>query len=60
MSPRYIWRGIEEDVGSSNKLEKISREMASELRCFADTDDKIVQCLRSRSLSEILQTYKVG
>lgn len=54
MSPRYIWRAIEDEDGASNELENISRKMASELRCVAESDDKVVQCLRGRPLAEIL------
>ncbi|XP_026319419.1 carboxylesterase 1C [Hyposmocoma kahamanoa] len=58
MSPLNIWRTLDKDIDvNATEVERISLEMARSLGCSSDTDQEILQCMRARSIADIMSLY---
>lgn len=60
MSPRNIWKTLDKDIDvNATEVERISLEMARILGCTSDVDQEILQCMRARSIADIMSLYSV-
>lgn len=61
MSPIDIWKLIDEQRDKDVlKASDSSRKVALSLGCTSTLDEDILNCMRTRSLSDILSTYSVN
>ncbi|XP_023939521.1 pyrethroid hydrolase Ces2a [Bicyclus anynana] len=56
MSPNNIWKAIEKDDQNYYSTEKKFQTMIKSLNCLRDSENEILQCLRSQSLSNIFRS----
>ncbi|XP_072943817.1 acetylcholinesterase-like [Epargyreus clarus] len=55
MSPRDAWKILDKHISlNTSEVEKISREIASFLGCSSKSDREILQCMRARPVSDIV------
>ncbi|XP_013135083.1 PREDICTED: carboxylesterase 1C isoform X2 [Papilio polytes] len=55
MSPRNMWRAIDTGLNiNATQVERISRSIAEALECSGTTDREILNCMRSRSITDII------
>lgn len=60
MSPQNIWKAIEKSIPQNNSLaETLSRKIVHSLGCSNNNDNEILQCLKIRSLTDLMALYKV-
>lgn len=60
MSPQNIWKTLDKDIDvNATEVERISLEMARTLGCTSDIDHEILQCMRARSIADIMYLYSV-
>lgn len=60
MSPLNIWRTLDKDTDvNATEVERISLQMARSLGCSSDIDQEILQCMRARSIADIMSLYSV-
>ncbi|CAH2050372.1 unnamed protein product, partial [Iphiclides podalirius] len=55
MSPREIWRAVNKELGANaSEVERVSRVIAETMECSSKTDKDILNCMRSRTISDIM------
>ncbi|CAH0724848.1 unnamed protein product, partial [Brenthis ino] len=60
MSPQNVWKAIEKSIPQNNSLpETLSRKIIHSLGCSNSNDNEILQCLKIRSLTDLMALYKV-
>lgn len=61
MSPLDIWKAIDKDMDvNATETERMSRDIARALSCNSQLDQEILQCVRARSLPDIMALYSVN
>ncbi|XP_069360191.1 acetylcholinesterase-like [Maniola hyperantus] len=56
MSPNNIWKAVQKEGENSYSTEIMSQRLTKSLNCLRDTENEILQCLRTRSVSDIFNS----
>lgn len=59
MSPNNIWKAVEKDGENSYLTDKMSQTLTKSLNCLRASESDILQCLRTRSVSDIFSAISV-
>ncbi|XP_039755632.1 acetylcholinesterase-like [Pararge aegeria] len=56
MSPNNIWKAVENDGETNFSIEKMSQTVIKSLSCVRGSENEILQCLRTRSASDLFNS----